>query len=85
MEVSITDLRANLKSWLGRVRAGEAVVITDRGLPIARLSPIDATDRIEALTAAGILTPAKRPKGKARRTGIKLRGEGSVLDLLERR
>jgi len=81
----VTNLRANLKEWLARVRAGEEVVITDRGLPIARLSPIEETDRIEALTAAGILAPAKRPKGKAHRKGIKLRGEGTVLDLIERR
>ncbi|MCU1484342.1 MAG: hypothetical protein JWN67_1088 [Actinomycetia bacterium] len=81
----MTTLRANLKEWLSRARAGEEIVITERGLPIARLSPIDETSRIEALTAAGILAPAKRPKGKAYRKGIKLRGEGTVLDLIERR
>lgn len=81
----MTELRANLREWLDRVRGGQEVVITDRGLPVARLRPIDETDRIAALTAAGILAPARRPKGKAKRKGVKLRGEGTILDLLERR
>jgi len=80
----VTDLRANLKGWLDRVRAGDEVVITDRGTPIAKLSPVGMDDRIEALTKAGILAPAARPKGKARPSKVKLRGGVSILDYLER-
>jgi prevent-host-death family protein len=84
MEVSVTELRANLKEWLDRVRGGHEVVITERGLPIARITAVGQDERIEALTKAGILAPAQRPKGKARRSKVKLRGGVSILDYLER-
>jgi len=37
MDVAITDLRAHLSDWLERAREGTEVIITDRGLPVARL------------------------------------------------
>jgi prevent-host-death family protein len=55
MDVGVTELRANLSDWLARVRDGEEVTITDRGLPIARLSPIVEAALIERLTREGVL------------------------------
>ena len=37
MDVAITELRANLSLWLDEARSGHEVVITDRGVPVARL------------------------------------------------
>ncbi|PZR51652.1 type II toxin-antitoxin system prevent-host-death family antitoxin [Xylanimonas oleitrophica] len=59
MEVAVSALRAELKSWIERARAGEEVVITDRGLPVARLSGIDAADLVQGLVRDGLLTPAQ--------------------------
>ena len=41
MDVSITELRANLAAHLARVKDGEKITITERGKPIAVLGPAD--------------------------------------------
>lgn len=38
----VADLKARLSEYLSRVRAGEEVVVTDRGVPVARLVPVGA-------------------------------------------
>lgn len=35
----VSELKARLSAYLARVRAGEEVVVTDRGRPVARLVP----------------------------------------------
>jgi prevent-host-death family protein len=58
MEVSVSALRAELKSWIEKARAGEEVVITDRGVPVARLSGVATSDLVAGLVRDGLLTPA---------------------------
>lgn len=61
MDVAVTDLRAHLREWLERAREGRDVVITDRGLPVARLLGISSTATLERLAAEGIIgKPATR-------------------------
>jgi prevent-host-death family protein len=55
MDVAVTDLRAHLSEWLDRARAGNEVVITDRGVPVARLLGLNATTTVERLTAEGVI------------------------------
>jgi prevent-host-death family protein len=52
--VSIRELKSRLSHFLRLARGGESVVITDRGVPVGRLVPIeqDLDDRIAALRAA---------------------------------
>lgn len=38
--VGVSQLKAALSDYLARVQAGEEVVVTERGLPIARLVPV---------------------------------------------
>jgi prevent-host-death family protein len=40
--VGVRELREHLSRVLGDVRAGEAVVITSNGQPVARLEPLQA-------------------------------------------
>ncbi len=61
MEVGIRALRADLSRWLKRVEAGEELTVTDRGTPIARITPANGRSRLDELIAAGLVTPAKRP------------------------
>jgi prevent-host-death family protein len=61
MDVGIRELRADLSRWLRRVRAGDEIVVTDRGTPIARLVPVDAERKIDRLIREGVVTPAPRP------------------------
>jgi len=57
--VGVGQLRARLSEYLARARAGEEVVITSRGTPIARLAPLVGADAVEAhlarLVRAGIV------------------------------
>ena len=62
MDVAVSDLRAHLSEWLDRARAGEEVVVTERGVPVVRLLGIGATETLERLTAEGVIArPAARP------------------------
>lgn len=80
-EVGIRDLKNGLSKYLERVRAGEEVIVTDRGRPVARLSAIDeATDRLADLVAAGVV---RAPTQKVRRRpGRRIAAKGSVSDLV---
>ena len=62
MDVSVTDLRANLAAHLQEVRHGSEVVITDRGEPIAKLVPFGAGALLDDLVARGIVTRRKSPR-----------------------
>jgi prevent-host-death family protein len=81
-EVGITQLRRELKDWLERVRAGDEVVITDRGEPVARLSAIDAAPLLDQLRREGRVTaPSGAPRLTAR--GRKrVTATGDVADLV---
>ena len=68
MDVSVSALRAELRQWIEAARAGEDVVITERGIPVARLSGIDAADLLVRLERDGLLTPASVPRPAARST-----------------
>jgi prevent-host-death family protein len=56
---TITEAKNGLSALIDRVRAGETVVILDRGVPVARLEPvtpsIDVSGRLRRLERAGII------------------------------
>lgn len=56
MDVAVSALRAELKTWIERARAGEDVVITDRGVPVARLTSVKSTELVTDLMRDGVLT-----------------------------
>jgi prevent-host-death family protein len=60
-EVGASEARIRLSALLHRVEAGEEIVITRRGRPVARLvSAIAVHDRVEAKRAADALLFATR-------------------------
>jgi prevent-host-death family protein len=65
---SIAEVKARLSEYVRRVKAGNEVVVTDRGVPVARLMGLDATERRatrrDRLTRAGSVKPGK---GRVRR------------------
>ena len=67
---ALTDLKASLSRYLARVKAGEEVVVTERGRPIAKIVPIpwprdEEEKHLRLLEAQGIirLDGGKLPKG----------------------
>lgn len=61
VRVGVREFRENLRAYLDRVEAGDEVVITDRGKPIARVMPETHEALRERLIREGAITPAKRP------------------------
>jgi prevent-host-death family protein len=81
--VGLRELRENLKAFVDQAKAGEEVVITDRGKPVARILATDAQTMFERLVAEGCIRPALRPK--TRLTDLKTRPQvrgGTVADIL---
>lgn len=60
--VTHRELRNHSAELLRAVEAGEAVVVTNRGKPVAVVSPyLEGQTSIERLRAAGQTRPAQRP------------------------
>jgi len=63
--VSIARLKARLSEYLRRAKAGEAVVVTDRGRPVARLVPLEGgaalEGRLAELERAGLVRRPAAP------------------------
>ena len=69
MDVAVSELRANLRDWLERAREGNEVVVTERGVPVARLLGIGTTPLLDQLTAEGVIgrpTSPERPAASGR-------------------
>ena len=60
MEVAVSELRANLSEWVARAKTGDEVLVTERGVVVARLTGIDASATLERLVDQGrISRPVK--------------------------
>ena len=58
--ISVSELKANLSRYLREVRRGGDVQVLDRGLPVARLVPVTASDDRgirNRLIGTGLLRP----------------------------
>lgn len=62
---TITEAKNGLSALIDQVRAGQSIVILDRGLPVARLEPIAAnpeqTGRLSRLERAGVVRVSTDP------------------------
>ena len=68
--IGVRELRQNASTYLERVKRGETIQVTERGVPIAVLAPLPIVKktRIEELIEQGILIP----------------GEGNLEEILAR-
>jgi prevent-host-death family protein len=62
-EIGARELRANLAAALRQAGAGQRVVVTVDGRPIAQLGPLEAPGppTLAELAAAGLVEPPRRP------------------------
>jgi prevent-host-death family protein len=67
-EVGVRRLRDGLSGYLERVRAGETIVVTDRGEPVARIVPAKIPPDIARLVAEGRVTWSGRRPTVPKRT-----------------
>ena len=57
--VGIRELRQRASELLRRVEAGETFEVTDRGRPVAMLSPCPAVEGLDRLRADGDITASR--------------------------
>jgi prevent-host-death family protein len=89
---TITQLKNGLSAYIDRVKAGEYVIVTDRGIPVAVLEPVteqvDWDERMARLERQGVIWRAtgKVPLDALRVPGPKPKDGSSVVEaLLEER
>ena len=61
--IGVRELRSELSGFVKRAGAGERIVITIDGQPVAQLGPLEAAVdelTIDDLAAKGLITPARR-------------------------
>lgn len=80
MEIGVTAFRADMKIWLDRVKAGEELIITDRGVPVARLVGITATPVLERLEREGVI---RLPRSSSRHSASKRRRVSATQSVSE--
>lgn len=82
--IGLRELKSHLSAYVRRVKAGETVVITDRGKPVGRLVPMEGSrvETLRRLEGAGVLSwSGKRPRPLAHRPPH-VRGDRTISDLL---
>lgn len=87
--VGVRELKSCLSAYLRRVRAGEAVVITDRGQAIAEIVPAGwreshaLSPEASAMVRAGTLRLPSQPRSRARFGAVGRLRVGSAQQLLD--
>ncbi|MDQ3587131.1 MAG: type II toxin-antitoxin system prevent-host-death family antitoxin [Actinomycetota bacterium] len=93
MVATITEAKNRLSALIDHVRGGEAVLIVDRGIPVARLESAvgigpDDDGRIARLERQGAIRAARKPPATellSRTPPSPRRGASAVQALLEER
>lgn len=57
---AVSELKASVSEYLAKVKSGEEVLVTDRGVPIAKIVPLHRTEgassaRMSQLERAGLI------------------------------
>jgi antitoxin (DNA-binding transcriptional repressor) of toxin-antitoxin stability system len=62
-QIGVRELRSNLAAALRQAGAGERVVVTLDGRPVAQLGPLEpvGAPTLEELAASGLVDPPRRP------------------------
>jgi prevent-host-death family protein len=60
MEIGVRELKAKLSEYLSYVSAGESIIVTDRGRPIARLVGLTEGSAVDRGVDEGWIEPARR-------------------------
>lgn len=79
LHVGVRDLHDNLSRYLREVEAGNDVMVTSRGKPVAKLTSPD--DPLAELRRRGLVSEPVRPKRPSRDRPL-IAADGSVSDLV---
>jgi antitoxin (DNA-binding transcriptional repressor) of toxin-antitoxin stability system len=87
-KAGITETKNNLSSLIDGLRGGSAVLIVDRGRPVARLEPVTGPEegeqggRLSRLIRDGILRPRRTSLPEALFNASPPRAKASAVELL---
>jgi prevent-host-death family protein len=81
VQVGIRELRNKLSYWLDRAAAGDEVIVTERGRPVARITAMDGKTTLDRLIDEGLVIPAKRRRARPLPKPIEV--PGGISDLLK--
>jgi len=84
-KVSATQLKAHLGKYMREVRAGREVLVTDRDVPIARLTPVKVEPAPSSMPLAAGADPAAPPLGKIAVRAVRVKGSDTAAWLREER
>jgi prevent-host-death family protein len=83
LRIGVRELRQHASRYLARVKAGETVEVTERGVLVARLVPPRSSESArDRLVAAGRLIPARGPRRLPQPVRVDGPPTGEVLDEL---
>ncbi len=88
MRVGLREANQKFSSLIKAVRSGKEVILTDRGRPVARLTPMRAEsedDVIKRLEDSGFLIPARKRGPMPPFKGFRIRGKSIVETIREMR
>ena len=87
--VGVRVLKDHLSEYLKRVRDGERIVVTDRGEPLAALTPVEETDEArwgwDLVRERVASWRGGKPRGSARPPTLKAKTTTSEMVLQDRR
>lgn len=66
MELTLTELRTELTNAIEAAKSGEDVIVTERGIPVARLTGIGSADLLTRLEREGLISPPAEARAVAR-------------------
>ena len=86
--VGARELKTRLGTYLRRVREGQRILVTDRGIPVAELRGLDTNEtlegRLQRLEAAGLVSrPVRRVLEPLR--AVRSRGSSAAEAVVEDR
>ena len=80
MDVAVTDFRARLRHWLDQARDGEELVVTERGIPVAKVIGLATTAIIESLVEQGKISKPLSQERPVARGRLRPRSRRSVSE-----
>jgi prevent-host-death family protein len=85
--IGIRDIRQNASTILARVEEGEEFIITNRGVPVGRLIPIDKDDSqlIQEMIDSGDILEADGNLWQIPSPTYKVKGKSASEQLIEER
>jgi len=82
--VGVRELRQNLSVYLRRVGKGRTFEVTDRGVPVALLTPLaEQQDPLDRLEVEGVVVRRARGHVSALGPPLELEGDVTITDALE--